>query len=128
MQKEHESNIDIKGTISHFIKNDEPELTQEEAIIKYGEDKKKKKSNQGSSDEENTEEQEHMKRVKQELLASLERVKDLEKKMYGEKNNSTKKDLKVDKQGGKGTQQKQIENDERNTQDTRIIDDNEKEL
>ena len=43
MQKEEieEKNIDIKGTFEKFIKPEEPELEQEEAIMKYSEIKKK---------------------------------------------------------------------------------------
>lgn len=97
-KEEFESNIDIKGTISKFIKEDAPEFTQEEAILKYSDIKRNKKieSNNDDSDNENTEEQEHLKRVKKELLESLKRVNELEKKIYGEEKKSEKKDLKIE--------------------------------
>ena len=84
MQEEKEKNVDIKGTIEKFIKAEEPELEQEEAIMKYEEVKKKKVNLSSSDDEvgENSEEQEHLKRVKQELLASLKRVEELEKRVF----------------------------------------------
>ena len=93
MQEEkQEASVDIKGTLAKFIKTDEPELSQEEAIMKYG---------------EATEEQEHLKRVKQELLASLDRVKQLEKKIYGrEEKVNSKKDFKVSEGGKQITKEK----------------------
>ena len=119
MENEEKRNIDIninmKETISKFIKADEPELTQEEAIEKYTTPiapKKKKNSSSDADAENNSEEIEHLQRVKQELLASLERVKTLAKKIYEEK--ETKK-IKVEKvkdsgsSGGKGQQQEEIE-------------------
>ena len=119
MENEEKRNIDVninmKETISKFIKADEPELTQEEAIEKYTTPiapKKKKNSSSDADAENNSEEVEHLQRVKQELLASLERVKTLAKKIYEEK--ETKK-IKVEKvkdngsSGGKGQQQEEIE-------------------
>ena len=38
-EKENKEKIDIKGTISEFLKPDEPEMSQEEAIMKYTEKK-----------------------------------------------------------------------------------------
>ena len=112
-----EKNVDIKGTLANFLKDEEPELSQEEAIKKYSEYVKKRKSNTGGA-EDNTEEEEHLKRVKQELLASLERVKKLEKQIYGqnEKEINAKK-LKVKESGGgmQGSQSKEniVENNEK---------------
>ena len=96
---QEEKLIDIKGTLEQFIKTDEPEMTQEEAIMKY-EEKSSKKKNSNDDETDVTEEQEHLKRVKQELLASLERVKKLEKQIYGQKENDEKSKLKVDKPSG----------------------------
>ena len=95
-EKSEEKIIDFKGTLEQFIKPDEPEMSQEEAIMKFGEKKK------ASSEEDSTEEQEHLKRVKQELLASLERVKKLEKQIYSEKDFDEKKKLKVEKSSSSG--------------------------
>lgn len=97
-EKNEEKILDFKGTLEQFVKADEPEMTQEEAIMKYGE----KKTSGESSDGENSEEQEHLKRVKQELLASLERVKKLEKQLYTEKIVDEKKKLKVEKTSSSG--------------------------
>jgi hypothetical protein len=118
MQTEkEESNIDIKGTLSKFIKEDEPELSQEEAIMKFGEIKQKKSGASDGEDSQNgeaTEEQEHLKRVKKELLASLERVKVLAKRIYGEENKSNpRKDLKISESGKQVS--KKIEENEQKT-------------
>lgn len=97
-----EKNIDIKGTLEKFVKTDEPELSQEEAIMRYGESKKKKSnsSNGGDESDANSEEKEHLKRVKQELLAALERVKELERKIFGEETRIGKLNLKTKNGGG----------------------------
>ena len=98
---EEVKNIDIKGTFEKFIKPDEPEMSQEEAIAKYQEidiSKAIKATSTDGESGENSEEQEHLKRVKKELLASLERVKKLEKQIYGEQELGKEKSrLKVDK-------------------------------
>ena len=90
--QENKEKIDIKNTLSQFLEPGEPEMTQEEAIIKY-----KEKKNSGEGDEGNSEEQEHLERIKKELLASLERVKELEKKIFSEKEIIENKKLKVEK-------------------------------
>lgn len=102
--------IDIKGTLEQFVKPDEPEMSQEEAIMKYEEDVKKAST---SDESENTEEQEHLKRIKKELLASLERVKKLEKQIFIEKEVEEKKKIKVEKasSSGKTFQKVKEEND-----------------
>lgn len=91
------SNIKIKETFSNMMREDVPEMTQEEAIMNYREDDTiddtRKKV---STDEDNTEESEHLKRVKKELLESLERVKKLAKKIYGESNSKKKINVKED--------------------------------
>ena len=96
MQKEEieEKNIDIKGTFEKFIKPEEPELEQEEAIMKYSE-KKKNWKNESDEDGENSEEQEHLKRIKQELLESLKRVKLLENNIYGSTKENKEKEIKM---------------------------------
>ena len=58
--------IDIKGTLKQLVEADEPELSQEEAIMKFGE-AKKKKNNNSDNDTDTTEEEEHLKRIKHEL-------------------------------------------------------------
>jgi len=98
-EKNEEKLLDFKGTLEQFVKPDEPEMSQEEAIIKYEENKK---SSSGDENNDNTEEKEHLKRVKQELLASLERVKQLEKQMYSEKEVTEKKKIKVEKASSSG--------------------------
>ena len=94
--KQEEKLIDIKGTLKQFVEADEPELSQEEAIMKYGVKKtKKKNSNNNNDDSETTEEEEHLRRIKQELLASLKRVEELEKLLF--KNREEKLKLNVNK-------------------------------
>lgn len=91
-EKENKEKIDIKGTISEFLKPDEPEMSQEEAIMKYTE-----KKSATDNDEDMSEEQEHLERVKKELLASLERVKMLEKIIFSDKDVQQREKLKVEK-------------------------------
>lgn len=99
-RNEEEKNTSIKSTFSNLIKEEIPEMSQEDAIKNYREDdtialiKKNKKS--GDSDD-NTEESDHLKRIKQELLASLERVKQLARKLYGEER--VKANIKVKERG-----------------------------
>ena len=100
---QEEKLIDIKGTFSQFVKADEPELSQEEAIMKYQNPLLKKAGNNGD-DGENSEEQEHLKRVKKELLASLERVKKLEQQIFKEKEDNKIK-VKVKGENGGGVSQ-----------------------
>ena len=90
--------VDIKGTLEKFIEPDLPEMEQEEAIKNFSEaDLKKaikKAASSGDGNGENidsNEEKEHFERVKQELLASLERVKKLENEIYGDKEIGAKK-------------------------------------
>ena len=96
-----EIKIDLKGTLEEFLKPEQPELPQEEAIKLYKDEEsnysmKKKKSDSSDEEDEENEDDEHLKRVKQELLASLERVKVLEKNIFAEK--STIKGLKIKKE------------------------------
>ena len=55
-EQKEEKLIDIKGTLKQFVEADEPELSQEEAILKYGETNKKKNNNSDADDEDVTEE------------------------------------------------------------------------
>lgn len=101
-KNEEEKNISIKSTFSNLIKEEIPEMSQEEAIKNYRENDTiapiKKSKKDGESDD-NVEESEHIKRIKQELLASLERVKQLAKKIYSEE--KSKSNLKVKEKVGK---------------------------
>ena len=105
-----ESNIDVVGTIKKFVEAEEPELEQKEAIMKYEEHKRKRRRKKHSGDEDiedNTEEKEHLNRIKQELLASLRRVEEMEKEVFNEKDVEMKSKIKVNKKnsGGKSNQQ-----------------------
>lgn len=110
---EEEKIVDVKSTLESFIKEEEPEISQEEAIksyvkgdkINYNKNKKKKYS---TSEEEENEDDEHLKRVKKELLESLARVEELEKKIFNEKSKSNLKDIKI-KGGSQKTNEKIIE-------------------
>ena len=95
-EQKEEKLIDIKGTLKQLVEADEPELSQEEAIAKYGENKK----NNVGDETDSTEEQEHLKRIKKELLASLERVKKLEENLFKEKEEKLKVNVKSSKSGG----------------------------
>ena len=93
-----EKKIDIKGTIEEFLEEEKPELSQEEAIKAYREGdiieypiKRKKGTN---NDEEENEDDEHLKRVKKELLESLKRVDMIEKKIFEEKGKEHSKNVK----------------------------------
>lgn len=95
-KSEEEKVIDLKEALSEFVKVDAPELSQEEAIKAYRADdtiglQNKKKS--ALSDEDEDENDEHLKRVKKELLDSLARVDALAKKIFDEKE-KTKENLK----------------------------------
>lgn len=87
MNIDEEVRIDLKGTISGMVKEEKPEMTQEEAIKNYKDENIKKKKKNVTEDDESAynEELEHLERIKKELLASLERVKKLEEKLFGEK-------------------------------------------
>ena len=100
-----EEKVSIKEALEEFVKGEQPEMTQEETITKYEEMKNKTSNDEDSS--ENTEEQEHLKRIKQELLESLARVEKLEKELFDQKEKvvDEKAKLKVNnKAGGKSSQ------------------------
>lgn len=109
VEKEEEKMLDIKGTFESFIEEEEPELSQIEAIKAYKEGDKeihKKKSNK--NDDEEVEDDDHLKRVKQSLIESLEKVDILEKKIFEDKEKDKLKDIKVgvkDKQKQKEREQ-----------------------
>lgn len=110
VEKEEEKMLDIKGTFESFIEEEEPELSQIEAIKAYKEGDKeihKKKSNKNDDNDE-LEDDDHLKRVKQSLIESLEKVDILEKKIFEDKEKDKLKDLKVgvkDKQKQKEREQ-----------------------
>lgn len=94
-----EDKIDIKSALSKLVDEEPKELSQEEAIMTYKDAKKKKwTSNSDCDTESNQEEEEHLKRVKQELLSSLKRVDDLAKKIFVDKEIKSKNidKMKVD--------------------------------
>ena len=108
-QENNEKIIDIKGTFEDFIEAEKPELSQEEAIKAYKKSdvieypNKKKKE-----DDEEAEEDEHLKRVKKELLESLKRVDILEKKIFEEKDKDKMKNIKVKSRSQKEKNREQV--------------------
>ncbi len=101
-EEKEEKIIDIKGTFEEFIEEEKPEISQEEAIKTYKEyqeekqkgTKKIKKTN-ATSDDDELEDDDHLKRIKRELLESLKRVEIMEKKIFEEKRpNKAKKSTK----------------------------------
>ena len=113
--KQEENLIDLKGTLRQFVVADEPELSQEEAIMKFGENKKKKKNSDtdtNDADDFMTEEEEHLKRIKQELLASLKRVEQLEELLFKSRSERLKLNVK-DSKGGGFTSSKSIDEEEK---------------
>lgn len=108
-QEKNEKIIDIKGTFEDFIEEEKPELSQEEAIKAYKKgdvieypNKKKK------TEDEEAEDDEHLKRVKKELLESLKRVDMLEKKIFEEKDKDKIKNIKVKSETQKGKNREQV--------------------
>ena len=103
-EQKEEKLIDIKGTLKQLVESDEPELSQEEAIMKFGEIKKKNNDDENSTSEE----EQHLKRIKQELLASLKRVEKLEEQLFKDHEEKIKLNVKASKNGG-FSNSKQIE-------------------
>ena len=122
-----DKNIEIKSTFSKLIKDEVPEMSQEEAIKNYRENDTIEPTRKLKKDdsEDNTEESEHLKRIKQELLDSLERVKKLAKKLYSEE--KTKSNLKVKDKTGKQQSGKRISKKIEAGEKENQKDDNEKE-
>ena len=101
MQEKKDENeeklTDIKGTLESFVEGEKPEISQEEEIKAYkeGPQKPKKRKNK-SDDEDSDEDDEYLKRLKQELLASLEKVNKLARQLFGEKEANILKDIKLE--------------------------------
>ena len=107
--EKEEKLTDIKATIESIVEGEGPELSQEDAIKAYkGENitRHKRKKNSASDDED--EDDEHLKRLKQELLASLEKVNKLAKQLFGEKQSLNVKNLKVKEKYQKAKENEQI--------------------
>ena len=74
--KDEEKLTDIKGSLESLVEGELPEVSQEEAIKAYrGEGPQKpKKRKKTSSNEEDEDDDDYLRKLKQELLASLEKV------------------------------------------------------
>ena len=108
--EKEEKLTDLKGTLESIIEEEGPELSQEDAIKAYkGENvtRHKRKKN-STSDDEDVEDDEHLKRLKQELLASLEKVNKLAKQLFGEKESLNVKKLKVKEKYEKAKENEQV--------------------
>ena len=108
-----EKNINMKASLESFIETEKPEISQEEEIMNYHENvptnKKNKKASSDDEDDENEDlDDEHLKRIKKELLASLEKVNKLAKLLFSDKEKKLK-DLKVDKDSKTKSYTKEIE-------------------
>ena len=106
-ENDNEKKIDIKETLADFVKEDRPELSQIDAIKAYREINGKeviytKTNKKNDSEDETVEDDEHLKRVKKELIDSLARVEEMAKKIFDEKNREKEnlKRVKMDKPGG----------------------------
>lgn len=98
-KSDDEENYSIMDTLNDFISETHDEPSQEEEINAYKEKSKKNNNNNNSdSDEDTTENEEHLKRIKLELIASLRRVEILEKKLFEEKEIAIKKNIKLYKE------------------------------
>ena len=114
--------IDVKETFHSFIEDTMPEMTQEEAIKNYQSNdtiniRYKKKQSEDDSDE--TEDEAHLRRLKTELLASLERVNKLAKQLFGEKEYVTNLKVKQKNVKYKG-KEKVIEEMKQKVQDEKL--------
>ena len=108
--EKEEKLTDLKGALESIIEGEGPELSQEDAIKAYkGENvtRHKRKKN-STSDDEDVEDDEHLKRLKQELLASLEKVNKLAKQLFGEKESLNVKKLKVKEKYEKAKENEQV--------------------
>ena len=115
-----EKNIDVKASIESFVEAEPPEISQEEEIMNYHENvPTNKKNKKASSDDENEDlDDEHLKRIKKELLASLEKVNKLAKLLFSDKEKKLK-DLKVDKDSKTKSYTKEIEQTQTKMQEER---------
>ena len=98
--KDEEKLTDIKGSLESLVEGELPEVSQEEAIKAYrGEGPQKpKKRKKTSSNEEDDDNDDYLRKLKQELLASLEKVNRLARQLFGEKSYTNVKDFKVKKE------------------------------
>ena len=101
-KENEEKRVDIKGVLEDFVEGEKPEISQEEEIKNYREQNgvyvpKKEKKKKNSEEDKEAEDDEHLKRVKKELLESLERVNILAKKLFNDKEKVNLKDIKVTK-------------------------------
>lgn len=106
-----ETKIDLKGTFQNLVEAEKPELTQEEEIKLYKDpahtipseikgknsanSNNKRKNNNSDDEDDESEDDEYLKKLKRELLASLERVNQLAKKIFGEKEKLDSKEFKT---------------------------------
>ena len=109
MQKEEKENnlLDFKSTMEAFIEEEKPEVSQEEAIKTYkGENANSNKEIRkisNSEEDDEAEDDEHLKRLKKELLDSLERVNVLARKIFEEKREKDNlENIKIKKDTTKG--------------------------
>ena len=109
-QEKKENIIDLKGSLESFVATEEPELSQEDAIKAYREGPEKPKKRKTSSSDDDIEDDDHLKRLKQELLASLEKVNKLAKQLFGEKEFTSVKNLKVNEKYQK-SKEKELDKD-----------------
>lgn len=97
-----ENLIDLKGTIENFIEGETPELSQEEAIKAYRDEVYISKNKRNiKNDEDDIEDDEHLKRVKQELLESIKKVDAMAKQIFEDKENLKKIKIKDGKSNQK---------------------------
>lgn len=93
---EEENKMNLKGVMQSLVKEEPKEISQEEAIKAYKEKRpiKGKRKSKRNTDDEDDEDEAHLRRMKEELLASLARVNLLAKKLFGEKEKITSKEFK----------------------------------
>ncbi len=98
--EKEEKLTDLKGSIESLVEGELPELSQEDAIKAYreGSQKSRKRKKISSDEEDDAQDDEHLKRLKQELLASLEKVNKLARQLFGEKSFTNVKNMKVKKE------------------------------
>lgn len=100
---------DLKGTIESLVKGEEPELSQEDAIKAYRGERplRHRRRKKAASEDDDVEDDERLKKLKQELLVSLEKVNKLAKQLFGDKEFKNVKELKIEEknQRAKGKEQ-----------------------
>ena len=102
-EEQDELLVDSSNILKVFLSEERQEMSQEEEIEKF-ELKKEKQEQEILSEEalkvkkeKEAEEEEELKKVKTELLASLERVKAIVKRIYGNVDSKTKSEFKENK-------------------------------